>query len=268
VIDRAAGSVDVTANQFVTKNLALNPGNFTLSGTLTDTATGTGIPGTLITLKGPEGLGALGFSDMSGNYTLPVTSGSWDVDGPYESTLSELGYLALKSIQLDISANVSNVDIALPKGTALIYGDITDAQGNPVTLQVEAQDQPPQYRARGRSFGPGGSYAVGVVAGTWNVAPDSDEAAAMGFVVQGATVTVGDGQAKRQDFTVTSSGATCVGDCDGGRTVTVNEIITMVNIALGNAQPPACPHGVSSGAEVDIALIIQAVNNALNECPA
>ncbi len=211
VIDRTAGSVDVTANQFVTKNLALNTGSFTLSGTLTDTATGAGIPGTFITLKGPNELGAIGFSDTSGDYTLPVTSGSWDVDGPYESTLSELGYLGLKSsIQLDITANVSNVDIALPKATALIYGTVTDAQGNPVTLQVEAQDQPPQYRARGRSFGPGGSYAVGVVAGTWNVAPDSDEAAAMGFVVQGATGTVGDGQAKRQDFTVTSRALACV----------------------------------------------------------
>jgi hypothetical protein len=42
----------------------------------------------------------------------------------------------------------------------------------------------------------------------------------------------------------------------------------MVNIALGNAQPSACPHGIPSGAEVDIALIIQAVNNALSSCPA
>ena len=92
----------------------------------------------------------------------------------------------------------------------------------------------------------------------------------MGFVVQGAgaTVTVGDGQAVRQDFTVTSSGPTCVGDCNGDGEVTVDDLLTMVNIALGSAQPSACPHGVSSGAEVDIALIIQAVNNALNECPA
>ena len=60
--------------------------------------------------------------------------------------------------------------------------------------------------------------------------------------------------------------ATCVGDCDGSGSVTVDEIITLVNIALGNAQPSACPHGVASGAVVDVALIIQSVNAALGGC--
>jgi photosystem II stability/assembly factor-like uncharacterized protein len=58
----------------------------------------------------------------------------------------------------------------------------------------------------------------------------------------------------------------CVGDCDGSGTVTVNEIITLVNMALGTADASACPHGVPSGGSVDVALIIQAVNNALNGC--
>ena len=58
----------------------------------------------------------------------------------------------------------------------------------------------------------------------------------------------------------------CVGDCDGSGEVPVNEVITLVDIALGNALPSACPHGVPSGAEVNVALIIQAVNNALNGC--
>jgi hypothetical protein len=48
--------------------------------------------------------------------------------------------------------------------------------------------------------------------------------------------------------------------------VTVDEIITLVNIALGNAQASACLHGVPSGADVDVGLIIQAVNAALNGC--
>jgi parallel beta helix pectate lyase-like protein len=58
----------------------------------------------------------------------------------------------------------------------------------------------------------------------------------------------------------------CVGDCDGGGSVTVDELITLVNIALGNAQPSTCLHGVPGGATVDIALIIQAVDHALNSC--
>jgi hypothetical protein len=48
--------------------------------------------------------------------------------------------------------------------------------------------------------------------------------------------------------------------------VAVNEIITLVNITLGNADPSACAPGVPSGVEVNITLIVQAVNNALNGC--
>jgi hypothetical protein len=39
-----------------------------------------------------------------------------------------------------------------------------------------------------------------------------------------------------------------------------------MNIVLGNALASACPHGVPDGGVVDIALLIQAVNNALGEC--
>ena len=60
----------------------------------------------------------------------------------------------------------------------------------------------------------------------------------------------------------------CVGDCDGGSLVTIGELITLVNIVLGSAQPAACGPGIPEGAAVDIALIIRAVNNALNDCGA
>lgn len=60
--------------------------------------------------------------------------------------------------------------------------------------------------------------------------------------------------------------ALCVGDCDGGSTVTIGELITLVNISLGTAQPDACAHGIPEGATVNIALLIRAVNNALNGC--
>lgn len=59
----------------------------------------------------------------------------------------------------------------------------------------------------------------------------------------------------------------CVGDCSNTRTVAITDIITLVNIALGTTQSSACPNGVPSGVEVNVAVIIQAVNNALNGCP-
>jgi CSLREA domain-containing protein len=59
----------------------------------------------------------------------------------------------------------------------------------------------------------------------------------------------------------------CTGDCGGTLTVGINDLVTLVNIALGHAEPSACPQGVPSGRAVDITLIIQAVNNTLGQCP-
>jgi len=67
-------------------------------------------------------------------------------------------------------------------------------------------------------------------------------------------------------LTSTATPPPCVGDCNGDTQVTVNEIIVLVNIALGSAEPAACAAGIPSGSQVNVALIIQAVNNALNGC--
>ena len=56
----------------------------------------------------------------------------------------------------------------------------------------------------------------------------------------------------------------CVGDCNGDGQVMINALLTLVNIALGNADASVCPRGVPSGADVNVALILEAVNNALN----
>ena len=62
----------------------------------------------------------------------------------------------------------------------------------------------------------------------------------------------------------------CLGDCDASGDVTVNEIIIMVNIALGNT--PCCATCMAADpnntGQVIVTQIIAAVNNALNSCPA
>src|SRR5262249_11889839 len=78
----------------------------------------------------------------------------------------------------------------------------------------------------------------------------------MAIVMVAATVTVGSQRAS----------AVCTGDCSGSGNVTVAGIIVLVNIALGTAQPSACPDGIPAGESVNVALIVQAVNNALNGC--
>ncbi len=60
---------------------------------------------------------------------------------------------------------------------------------------------------------------------------------------------------------------TCDGDCSGDGQVTVDELLTLVNIALGNTSVAACPAGDANGnGSVTVDEILTAVNNALNGC--
>jgi subtilisin family serine protease len=59
----------------------------------------------------------------------------------------------------------------------------------------------------------------------------------------------------------------CVGDCNGDGQVTVDEILTMVNIALGNADLSACTAGdANDDGHITVDEILTAVNHALNGC--
>ncbi|MFI5395426.1 MAG: choice-of-anchor Q domain-containing protein [Candidatus Binatia bacterium] len=60
----------------------------------------------------------------------------------------------------------------------------------------------------------------------------------------------------------------CVGDCRGDNRVSVDEILTMVNIALGNADMSECEIGdANKDGQITVDEILMAVNNALNGCP-
>jgi hypothetical protein len=69
--------------------------------------------------------------------------------------------------------------------------------------------------------------------------------------------------------TPTSTGAIgCVGDCLGDGTVSVDDLIKGVNIALGNLAISACPAFDPSGDRlVSVNELVQAVGSALNGCP-
>jgi hypothetical protein len=59
----------------------------------------------------------------------------------------------------------------------------------------------------------------------------------------------------------------CVGRCNGTGPFTVDEILTMVNIALGNTPISACRAGdANHDGQITVDEILTAVNNALNGC--
>src|SRR5690242_2569067 len=61
---------------------------------------------------------------------------------------------------------------------------------------------------------------------------------------------------------------TCPGDCNGDGVVTVDEVILMVNVALGSAAVSTCEAGdVNGDGQITVDDILAAVNSALNACP-
>ncbi len=65
----------------------------------------------------------------------------------------------------------------------------------------------------------------------------------------------------------TRAAGLCPGDCNGSRDVTISELITLVNIALGTADVSTCLAGdTNDDDQITIAEIIQAVGSALNGC--
>ena len=68
--------------------------------------------------------------------------------------------------------------------------------------------------------------------------------------------------------TATPAVPACVGDCDGSGDVTVDELVLMVKIALGDVPLAECIAGDADGSgDITIDEIIAAVNHALTACP-
>jgi hypothetical protein len=93
----------------------------------------------------------------------------------------------------------------------------------------------------------------------------NDPACLVGVVTPTATVTVT--PTPPPGGTPSATPAVCEGDCNGDHQVTVDEILSMVNIALGNANISTCPAGDENhDNQITVDEILTAVNKALNGC--
>jgi len=83
-----------------------------------------------------------------------------------------------------------------------------------------------------------------------------------------STPTPSDTPTTSPTSTPTSVAPPCTGDCSTNGVVTVDEVLTMVNIALGNTQITDCELGdANQDGGITVDEILTAVNNALNGCP-
>ncbi len=93
-------------------------------------------------------------------------------------------------------------------------------------------------------------------------------ARAASFAMLALGLGVGSAQAQCGNGVVDDGGAPCVGDCNESGDVTVDEIVTMVNLALTGGVTGCAAADSNSDGSVTVDEIITAVNNALTGCPA
>ena len=205
VADQSAGMVNLGAGSSQVLNLTNTVATRTLSGRISDISNGKGLGGIFMQAEGGNNLFTLGFTDTNGNYSLPVTPDQWKVKHEISSGVTLMGYVGLQnnSIQTNtVSGSVSNLDFQFLRGTALIYGHVSDNLANPVVaIGVGATDSGNTYEGQGQSV-MDGSYAVAVTAGTWNVSLNADDLLANGWLGQSASVTVANGQAVLQNLQI------------------------------------------------------------------
>ncbi len=122
----------------------------------------------------------------------------------------------------------------------------------------------------------GGPYAItsGVIAGGGATATTAGSDTLSGTIGQadaghsaGGIFGVNGGFWKAPVATTTP--ALCVGDCNNDGMVTVDELLTAVNIALGVLPPNGCPAlDTNQDGALTVDRLLVAVNNAITGCPS
>jgi hypothetical protein len=194
----------VACGQTVTNNLALTNGNFSISGRVTNSSTGAGIPGLSVDANTSDYLAAATYTDTNGNYSLPVTPDTWSIH-PSTGAASEAGYVPVTRTKVAVTnASVPNINFALSRPTAMIYGTLQDTLTNPIVgVQMSVLDSSNIYHVDGRSFVTNGNYSLGVLAGTWFPGPAGGDLAARGLEGGTSNAVLIAGQATNINFTVT-----------------------------------------------------------------
>jgi len=171
---------------------------------------------------------------------------------------------------LDVAASAGKLATVSGQGEQLLGGEITHTSPQNNTNGVAAWEftwQAPAQPGTATLFGAGNSVNL-------DFTSFGDAAATTTFqiLVSAAsppTPTDAPTEAPTPTPTATPPGSGCIGDCDGSGTVTIDEIMVGVAIAMGEANVSSCQSlDVSHDQQVTVDELLQAVHAALHGCAA
>ena len=168
----------LTNTQTLTTNLSLVIATNIISGRLVDANnTNIGLAGVFFHAQSTNGLIASAMSDTNGNFKMAVTNGTWELQAS-ETSLLVPGYVGLSN-KTNVTAGATGLILAVPKATALIYGNTKDNLGNPmVAVNVGVNDNNWVYYTDTLTD-TNGNYVLGVLGGLgssdpWQVSPNDN----------------------------------------------------------------------------------------------
>jgi hypothetical protein len=238
--DQSVG-VTLNSNSFSAVNLTNPVSSQWLSGSVSDSGSGKGLPGIFVEGSSTNNLMMIGFTDTNGGFNLPVPAGQWKLKVSSDGGLALGGYVGFQNNSLTaytFGGSVSNLNFQFPKGTAMVYGQVTDNLSNVVSgLEIDGQDGSYTYDTRGVTI-TNGTYAVTLFAGNWTVGPSPEALIASGLLGQSTNVTITNGQALLANLQVQRPTAHLRGRVVDGNGYPVGNQSLVVFLTNTNGGPP------------------------------
>jgi hypothetical protein len=252
-----APPVALAQNQTVTQNLAINQGTGpTIAVSYFDAENPTlPLPGLQTFLTSDVGIYAVAVSGTDGKFTVSLPAGNWRVQ-PNNVDIIAQGYLSPQDDLQTSTANGSNATLnaGFHKATAVIYGSIKNAQNNnplagPFRLSVHDNNGAGEYELHPFTD-PAGHYAVGVLAGTWEVSSsDNENPAAAGYVITSShDISMAAGQAVKANLFAQTANRLITGTVKDKSNNPVAGLGVYANAFLGNEDYNANVNTDSNGA--------------------
>jgi len=175
----------------------LSPAAYTLSGSVTEAASGSGVPGSQFFVTSGNNEYCVTFSDALGNFSASVIPGQWKLE-PSDSSAAIGGYFRPNNkVKATVTtANVSGVSVSVTRGTAMIYGTVKDSLNHPFPgVRLSCGDNANLYQSAAYTDN-SGNYFLAVTNGTWYLGGSgSVSGLPNGYILQQAQVFLADGQA-------------------------------------------------------------------------
>jgi hypothetical protein len=197
------GVLAINSNSFASFDLTNSATDgTTISGTVTDSSSGAGLPGIAIQAQNNPGQFVYVTTGTNGAFNLLVNSNKWTLKLS-GSEGSIIGYCRGSANKISVntsSGSVSNVNFQMIKGNALVYGNVMTTQSNPVvSLEMDASDTNNSLFDSKGITDANGNYSVALVAGGDEVGPDNSSLT--GFISpQNVFFTINSGQAVQENF--------------------------------------------------------------------